>query len=312
MVFSTELSQLKAYQHVPEVKKILDLGRMIREQAEVSTDSIDSLRGSLLRLLDTILELKSHRPYLPIRIYSLFFSVTPLEAQSDSQLAALTKTCTVMLRKIALKYPVNEDDPITLAPITETDLVLHCLTGRQYLLEALAQWVSTKGKFIYPYNNTTMYQADKELFKTLCREHQINYKPLPEQPRALNQALEELGLTSDDIGRLQVPELRINHVNALKALINEHNFTPANAARELQSLNYEQADAIASLYAQGLRGEHLRQLPFPEDDYLPLHTAVLQYLIDDHNYDIEKAIEMISAYPGEEVQTIYFTTPRVP
>lgn len=307
------LASLEDYQQLPDVVTFLSNAEQVYSQPPITNDTISQLRRALLHLLNNAVAIKPHSSSffegLYDMSYGLFGTARPntnaLGALPPAQLASLKEMLANALYEYALAYPLNTDDVIDQELIAPEDPCLYSLTGQKYRLTSLAMWIQHKKAFVYPNVNITMYAHDIEQFKALCDEHHVSYAPLNEHLRAIAEGLNTLGISMESIRQLNVPQLRINHVNALRMLIQKHGLTEATAFSELQALNYEQADAIIALYDRGLRGDHLRGLEITEEEYMPHHTAVMQWLMDDLGYDLERAVESISPYPYEEVGFLY-------
>jgi hypothetical protein len=309
------LLSLSPYEGLPEINELLFKARAVYEQAPISIESVESLRRALLGLLDKALPMLGSDASFFSAYTSFFWGAAPvvndISTLTASQLSDLKSALILGLRALSEAYPLNSDDLIDGDAIVEDDIVLHSLRGQQYRLSCLAMWIQHKKDFIYPDMSVAMYADDVERFKGLCELHGVSYAPLNDHQLEMVHALDEMGWSLDELRSLHAPELRINHIRALKKLINEHQLDKEHAFLEIENLNYEQAEAISTLYERGLRGHHLRGLMFDESEFMPHHTAVLQYLLDEKGYDIDSAVALISTYPGEEVETLYFNIPRV-
>lgn len=303
----TQLKPLQKHQDIQEAMLVFKKAETLsREQ---TPENADSLRGELLRFLDLLIKQQKAYTALPTWIASFFWQSQPIEALSKSQLAMLRKATINALNELAHAFPINDSDPISLENFSNEDIVFTSLTGKRYELNQLAQWLRTSKDFIYPDQNIRMVNEDIIALKDLFNKHRISYKPVSDAERQIRAMISKLGITDHELRQLQVPILRIEHLKTIQALMTEHGLEKVAAINELQHLNYEQADAIKALYAQGLRGEHLRQLPYPESEYLPHHTAALEDLLSK-GYSIEVSIDAIAKYPGEQVQEVYFNLPN--
>jgi hypothetical protein len=309
------LLSLSPYEGLPEINELLFKARAVYEQAPISIESVESLRRALLALLDKALPMLGSDASFFSAYRSFFWGGAPvvndISTLTASQLSHLKESLILALRDLSTEHPLNSEDCIQQDIITEGEVVLHSLRGHQYRLSSLVMWIQHKKDFIYPNMSIAMYADDIARFKALCESHGVSYAPLNEYQLAMKQALDEMGWSMEELSRLNAPELRINHIHALKKLINKYHLDKGDAFLEIENLNYEQAEAISTLYERGLRGHHLRGLMFDESEFMPHHTAVLQYLLDEKGYDIDSAVALVSTYPGEEVETLYFNIPRV-
>lgn len=166
-------------------------------------------------------------------------------------------------------------------------------------------WIKVRSTFIYPDTNSAMLVPDIEQLKRLCVQQNLSMQPKPNHIIELEQELLNSGFSVNNIEELRVPNLRKNHILVLKMLVTDYQLSHSQAIAELKGLNYEQADALNTLYSHGLRGDHLRNLSIDEQEFGPHHTVVLTMLMDDWHYDVETAVNCISGCDFEEVQKFY-------
>jgi hypothetical protein len=311
MSLSIYLSTLKPYDDIPQIAAIFEKASLAFASTAIKSESIDALRGQLLRTLDEIIHLKT----INITIWQglstsvwTFFSSTKscdLVSLSSDERQQIEDIVIKALQILANDYPVDDVDPIDLTPIQHEEPHLLSITGRKYRLTNLVEWIKTRKDFIYPDVNKPMFSQDIKNLKHLSQEYGLSLEPAKQYSTEIQSALAELGLSVEAIENLHVPQLRLNHINALQVLICEYGHELNQAIAEIQSLNYEQVDALVQLYQVGLRGAHLRSLHIDESEYGPHHTVVLHILTQEQGYDIDKAINTITDCDFDEVQEFY-------
>lgn len=312
------LQSLQTFQNIIQIQSCANLALQAFEHEPIDSNLIDKLRGELLRTLKTILQFKAQNNglFYTLKHYGWTFfapaqNFRRLEDLLSSEIKPIEDKIIVALQGLAKKFPIDDVDPFDLEPIEEDENYWLSLKGRKYRLETLAEWIRSRKAFIYPDDNKEMFLQDIENLKELCKLHEISLKPAPVYSETLKQEIIEAGFSLAEIRGLAVPGLRSNHIKALRMLMTDYHLSKREAFEELSGLNYEQAEALNALYADGLRGEHLRNLMIDESEYSPHHTVVLQMLINEQDYDVDTAIYAISNCDADEVQQFYSMSSRL-
>ncbi|WED43370.1 hypothetical protein [Legionella cardiaca] len=318
MILPSYLQPLTNYDNIAQMQTCANLARQVFANEAVDINLIDKLRGQLLRTLKESLQHKAtnNGVYYSLKHYALSFftlsqPVSSLERLPTATIQEIENAIVTALEGLAEDYPIKDIDPIDLNPINDDDIYFLSLQGRKYRLESLADWIKFSKQFVYPDNNDEMFSQDIAKLKQLCTLHGVSLEPTKSYSSTLQTAIREAGFTVEEMKDLVVPELHKNHINALQMLTTKYHFSFVEAIKELQKLNSEQAEALNVLYAYGLRGEHLRNLSIAESEFSAHHTAVLQLLVHDRNYDIDMAVNAISDCDFEEVQKFYSTSPQL-
>ncbi|KTC78168.1 hypothetical protein [Legionella brunensis] len=312
------LQPLTTHKTIAQMQACANLARQVFANEAEDINLIDKLRGQLLRTLKESLQYKAinNGLYYRLRQYALSFFTSPqpissFESLPTTTIQAVENAIIIALEGLAENYPIKDVDPIDLNPIDDDDIYFLSLQGRKYRLESLVSWIKFRKAFIYPDNNDDMFLQDIAKLKQLCTLQGVSLEPTKSYSSTLQAAILEAGFSVEEMKDLVVPELHKNHINALQMLTTKYHFSHIDAITELQKLNYEQAEALNVLYEYGLRGDHLRNLSIAESEFSAHHTAVLQLLVHDRNYDIDMAVNAISDCDIEEVQKFYSTSPNL-
>ncbi|ASQ47090.1 hypothetical protein [Legionella clemsonensis] len=316
MPLPSYLQPLQTLRNIVQIQPCVNLAEQAFIHTAADNNSIDSLRGELLRTLEVLLQYKTKNNgvFYSLKHYTWAFfepaqNLRRLENLFSSEIQLIENKIVTALQGLARAYPINDVDVFDFEPIEEDEKYWLNLKGRKYRLETLAEWISIRQEFIYPEDNRVMFSQDIESLKRLCSLHNISLKPKPIYSELLKEAIVAAGFSIAEIRELDVPRLHNNHLKVLHKLMTTYHFSKREAFAELQGLNSEQAEALNELYAQGLRGNHLRNLSIDESEYSPHHTVVLQLLINEWHYNIESAVEAISNCDADEVQQYYSMSP---
>lgn len=318
MLIPTYIQCLSVYASLSELSGIVSTINTLSRLPDTSDNAITDLRKPLLDLLTQLSEL----PHAPTSLFGRLYhygigwfheaappnTISRLAQLERDRLRAMVVNA---LGELAYAFPLNDEDPIDLESLSDDTPRFVSITGLHYRLSTMAEWIAYKKAFIYPNYCKKMYPEDIERFKAQCLREGVSFAPLNENQIALNRQCEALGLSQEDLSKLQVPQLRMNHLRVIEKLISEKGYTIETAIDELQGLNYEQAEALLTYFDIGLRGNHLRDLIIDESEYGPLHTAMLDHLMKNYGMNIEQAIATISPYGFDEVENLYYIEPRL-
>ena len=202
---------------------------------------------------------------------------------------------------LAFYKPVNQTSYITLMTMSLThkksnrELYFHFPEGQQYHLEELATAVRAKGDYIKPHDNTPFCRDDIARFQAACDENEIAYRKerICITPGAITFSFQEVRenprLTGD-------PLVFKRAIANLMSTPNELN--RAEAIAQINGLNKNEVQLLASLYEFDLRREDLFDKGFSVRQLTLIHMLVIEdgYSIDDALDTAERYIREFPQY----------------
>jgi hypothetical protein len=181
----------------------------------------------------------------------------------------------------------------------------------------LRRW-RRRDNFIYPEEQQTHQQTLVYLIRHLHVDPALAMQEINQLSGIQISALKELyanGLRGDHLRSFQGEAFWNEHQQALAHLIRDFHVDPAVAVQEINQLNTHQVSALKELYANGLRGDHLRswkpkQISFglfsrPSEFFRIAHHLALTHLMKDLHMDPAAAIREINKLDSDQAMRVF-------